>query len=169
MSRNMKRTMAALVLVMTSAAAIVAQAQGDIAQSVRARQALMEENTRLLSRVLGPMMRAENPTPWNQQTVVEAMTTIRDGAARVPALFPPGSGPEAGIETYALPSIWQRKPEFDAFAQALNARASALLALAQANNEAGFRQGFATFYRETCVACHVPFGAPGVPGVPRRS
>jgi cytochrome c556 len=170
--KQIRMVLAAATLMMTPAGAAPAQAQGaqaqsDIAQAVRVRQELMEENGRIMGRVLTPMMRAENQQPWSQQTAVQAMTTIRDAAGRIPGLFPPGSGPQFGPDIYALPSIWERKAEFDAAAQRLGERAAALLALAEANNEAGFRQAFPTFFREACVSCHLQFGAPGVPGVPR--
>lgn len=167
MSKNIRVALAAGALMVTAAVAIVAEAQGNFAQVIRERQDLMKENERALLRVIAPMMRSENQQPWNQETAVQAATIVRDGARRIPGLFPAGSGPETGIEMYALPAIWQRKPEFDAAAQLLGERASALLALAQANDQAGFRQAWPAFFRETCVACHRPFGAPGVPGVPR--
>jgi cytochrome c556 len=150
------------------AISIVAYAQVNVAQVVQQRQELMEDQGRALFRQVNPMMRADDRQPWNQQTVVRVMTLVRDNAARIPALFPEGSGPQAGIETLALPTIWQRRAAFDDAARTLGERAGELLRLAQANDEAGFRREWATFVNETCIACHRQFGAPGVPGVPRQ-
>lgn len=166
MTKNVRVALVAGALVVTAAAAIVAEAQGNVAQIVQQRQQLMDENGRALFREVNPMMRAANQEPWNQQTAVRVMTLVRVNAPRIPALFPEGSGPQAGIETRALPAIWQRKPAFDEGSRVLGERASAMLALAQANDEAGFRREWSSFIGEACLACHRQFGASGVPGVP---
>lgn len=168
MHKNIRLAMAACAVAVVTGAAVVAGAQTNVAQVVQQRQELMEQMLRANSRQIIPMMRAENREPWNAQTAVQVMTLLRDNAARIATLFPEGSGPQAGIETRALPTIWQRKAEFDGAARTLSTRASQMLALAQANDEAGFRQGWTTFFAEGCVACHRPFAGPGVPGNPRQ-
>jgi cytochrome c556 len=106
-----------------------------------------------------PMMRAENQQPWNAQAAAAAMTTVRDTAGRIPAWFPPGSGPAQGVQTRALPAIWENKPVFDTFARNLGTIAGELLASAQANNEAAFRSNWARL-GQACGACHTPYRAP---------
>jgi len=76
-----------------------------------------------------------------------------------PALFPEGSGAGPGIETRALPAIWQNRQAFEAAAAGLNTAAGQLLQLAQANQEAAFRAAFPSI-GQACGTCHTPFRAP---------
>lgn len=168
MHKYFRLAAAVCALAAVAGAAIVAEAQTNVAQVVQQRQELMEQMLRANSRQIIPMMRAENREPWNAQTAVQVMTLVRDNSARISALFPEGSGPQAGIETRVLPTIWQRRADFDAAAQNLSTRVGQLLAFAQANDEAGFRQAYTTLWTEGCVPCHRAFAGPGVPGNPRQ-
>jgi cytochrome c556 len=73
-------------------------------------------------------------------------------------MFPRGSGPEAGVKTAALPAVWEKWAEFQAAAKAQSDAADNLLKLARANDEAGFKAGFAAMGR-SCGGCHEPFRA----------
>jgi cytochrome c556 len=115
-----------------TAVTAVAQAPAEIAQ----RQEVMKANGGAM-RVLAPIVRGE--APWN-------------------AHFPAGTGPDKG-QTAALPAIWERKAEFDAIFDRQVAAASNLVTLAAANDEAGFKAGFAAL-GQTCGACHTPFRRP---------
>ncbi len=78
---------------------------------------------------------------------------VADWAARLPALFPPGS--DTG-ETNALANVWTDRPGFGQAALALGEPARRLAAAARA----GDRGGFADAYRATadaCGACHRKF------------
>ena len=87
------------------------------------------------------------------QTAIMAST-----AAKIPALFPAGTGPEAG-KTRAKPEIWKqqdlflrRSKEFLAAAQAIDAAARA----GDLNKVMALHDGF----DQACDACHKPFRAP---------
>jgi cytochrome c556 len=103
-----------------------------------------------------PIVRGE--APWNAQAAGAAAASARDAAARAKTLFPAGTGPDKG-QTAALPAIWERKAEFDAIFDRQVAAASNLVTLAAANDEAGFKAGFAAL-GQTCGACHTPFRRP---------
>jgi cytochrome c556 len=154
-----KRVRVAVVVGALAAAvggAIIAEAQTGAAQAVQARKDLMRMNGRAIASML-PIMR--NEQPWNQQTAIQAATSLRDDGTQIPTLFPPGSGPQAGIETGALPAIWERRTEFEALAGQLRQVGETLLAAAQANDEQAFRAGFPAAGR-ACGGCHTAFRAP---------
>jgi cytochrome c556 len=128
--------------------AFVAQAQG-AADTITKRQDAMKAQGGAM-RTLTPMVRGEQP--WNQAAVVQAATTLNGTAKVIPAVFPAGTGPDAG-KTDALPVIWQNKADFDAKAKALEDASAQLLQLAQAGNEAGAKAQFANVGR-ACGGCH---------------
>lgn len=67
--------------------------------------------------------------------------------------FPVGSGPEAGIETEALPAIWEQRDEFDRLRQELNQEATKLAdTLASGDMEALAAQHRAVGM--VCKQCH---------------
>ncbi len=156
MHKNVRLALVAGILAVTAGVAIVAEAQTNVAQTVQARKDLMRGNGRSLASIQ-PMLR--NEQPWNAQTAAAAMTAVRDGARTIPSLFPPGSGAQAGIETRALPAIWDQRAAFEAQATAIATAADQLVTLAQANNEAGFRAGMGAV-TQVCGSCHTTFRAP---------
>jgi cytochrome c556 len=88
------------------------------------------------------------------------MATIRLGAARMsvmarrlPAWFPPGSGPEAGVETSAKPEIWTNFADFRVKAAATTAAVDRLVAAAGRADIGAVRDRFREV-SETCNACH---------------
>jgi cytochrome c556 len=140
--------------------AVIALAGAAIAQSPLIDQ--RKQGMQGLGRALGavvPMMRSENQQPWNAQAAAAAMTTVRDAAGRIPGWFPAGTGPAQGVQTRALPAIWENKPVFDTFARNMGIIAGELLAFAQAGNEAAFRSNWARM-GQACGACHTPYRAP---------
>lgn len=150
-----KRYVFGLIGVAAAAFAGVAIAQS---QLIDARKQAMQGLGRAMAAVV-PMMRAENQQPWNQQAAVQSMTALRDTGPNIPGLFPQGSGPAAGVTTRALPAIWERRADFETAARNLGTVGGELLALAQANNEAGFRAAWGRA-GQACGACHTPFRAP---------
>lgn len=80
-------------------------------------------------------------------------------AKRMPALFPAGSGAEAGVKTRALPAIWQNKSDFDATAGMLAREAEKLEAALKANDKTATAAAF-TATTAQCGVCHRPYRAP---------
>lgn len=136
--------------------AIVAEAQTNVAEVVQERKNIGRTNGRALAAVQ-PILR--NEQPWNQQTAIQAAALLRDNGARLPAVFPQGSGQQPGIETRALPAIWERRADFEAMARRLQQAGEELLAAAQADNEQAFRAGFPAV-GPICNECHRMFRAP---------
>src|SRR5688572_26637282 len=109
--------------------AAVADAQ-QAAPQVEQRQNAMK-GMGAANRTLTPIVRGEQP--WNQQVVVAQLTTVNNTAKIIPSVFTQEGG-------NALPAIQQNKADFEAKAKNLETVSGTLLQLAQANNEAGFKQ-----------------------------
>jgi len=142
----------AATTVLTEVGVAIAQSP---AAAIEKRQAAMKQNGAAM-KALVPMARGE--AAWNQATAVQALDTLKKDADATPGLFPRGSGAEAGTKTAALPAIWEKWPEFQAAAKTMSDTADNLLKLARANDEAGFKAGFAAMGR-ACGGCHEPFRA----------
>jgi cytochrome c556 len=132
-------------------ASIGANAQ---APEIAARQDLMKANGAAM-RVLVPMIRGE--APWNAAAAGQAVATVQSDAEKAKGLFPAGS---LADNSRAMPSIWERKADFEAIFDRQRAIAANLVRLASAGDEAGFKAGFPAL-AETCAAmCHGPFRKP---------
>lgn len=92
-------------------------------------------------------------------TVAARAQELVDFAAKIPALFPAGSGPESGAKTRALPAIWQNKSDYDANAGILGREAAKLVTALRANDKTATAAAFAATTAQ-CGACHRPYRAP---------
>lgn len=88
---------------------------------------------------------------------------IRDGAAKIHGFapqvkdwFPAGSGPQDGVKTEALATIWQQPDEFQKAAARLVDAAAALNAAAQSGDLAAVR-GAVPALGGACKGCHDRF------------
>lgn len=85
-----------------------------------------------------------------------AAATIHDTARGQGALFPPGSGAEAGVKTDALPAIWADKAKFDgAMAAMVEASGKLVTTVQDGDKDAIAAQTKAL--GGTCAACHKQF------------
>jgi cytochrome c556 len=100
------------------------------------------------------MVRGENH--WNKDAAVTAATTIHSTAQKIPSLFPAGSNTG---DTNALPAIWEKNADFVAAAKKLEDASAAVLAKAQAGDEAGVKAAFPAV-GQACGGCHTPFRKP---------
>jgi cytochrome c556 len=138
----MRRTIVALAgVLMTGGAAVMAQ-QSD---PIRQRQALMKNNQEQARTLTGI---ARGQAPFDLMVVQTALRAIDQNAKQIPSLFPPGT--HTG-ETNALPTIWERKIDFDAHAVKLAQDAEA--ALARVTNQ-GTLQTELLVIGQDCGECH---------------
>jgi cytochrome c556 len=149
-------TMAVLAL---AASSVLTDAQQALAQtpaaSIEQRQAAMKMNGASMKAIV-PVARGD--AAWNPSAVIPALERLVETAATTPAMFPRGTGPEAGVKTAALRAVWERWAEFEAASKAQGDAARAMLDAARANDEARFKGGFAALGR-SCGGCHEPFRA----------
>lgn len=83
---------------------------------------------------------------------------VADWGHKIPTMFPPGSGQEAGVKTAALPEIWANKADFEKLAGNLAAEATKLTAALKANDKAAATTAFAAT-GAACGACHKTYRA----------
>ena len=94
----------------------------------------------------------------DKDLMVKAAQTIATIVPQQAALFPAGSGPEAGLQTDALPNIWTDRATFDARMSDLATEARTLVMTVQAGDPAAIAsQVKAT--GATCGGCHRLFRA----------
>ena len=87
-----------------------------------------------------------------------AAQIIGAGTKEQPTWFPPGSGPESGVETDALPYIWKDSSKFTALSGQLGIE-SGNLATAMAGNDVGAIRTQFKVLAEVCSSCHKSFRA----------
>jgi cytochrome c556 len=89
----------------------------------------------------------------NLTGIQEEAGRIREIAAHIPQWFPPGSTTKP---TDALPTIWQRWPDFQAKAMQLEQDSAKLAAMAASGDPKGTATQFRTV-GQTCTGCHTDY------------
>ena len=85
---------------------------------------------------------------------VQKFAAAIDAAApKIPALFPAGTGPEAGVKTAAKAEIWQKNDDFKKDADKLATAARALDAAAKTGDLAAVKAALPQV-GEACKGCH---------------
>lgn len=147
---------AAGLLLAMSAASAGAYAQGlDAEQAekiVETRQAVLK----VVGWSVGPMgAMARGLAPWDQATFAERAQRVAWMATMIPDAFAPDTS-GFGVETEALPAIWESFEEFSDLAGNLQASSARLAEVAEAGGEAETREAFAAMV-DDCKACHDRF------------
>ena len=99
---------------------------------------------------LGEELKSSSP---NAAELKKFAAAIDASAPRIPALFPAGTGPEAGVKTGAKAEIWQKPDEFKKDAADMAAAAHALNMAAQTDDAGAVKDAIGKL-GETCKACH---------------
>ena len=95
---------------------------------------------------------------WDN-VIIPNTQTIKDRSAYLLNWFPKGSGPEAGVKTYALPAIWQKQDDFTKLGKAAQAEAIKLDQVAASKDQNALKaQALAT--GKACKACHDNYRSP---------
>ena len=152
MGRGMRFSAAAAGLAVLLGVGMVAEAQNAPSAVIKTRQDLMKSNG-ASAKALAEMMKGEKP--YSQDVAHKAAMTINENSKKIPSLFPPGSGAEAGVKTGALPAIWTNKADFDAKAKKLEEESAKLVA---ANDEAAVKAQFGNVGK-SCGGCHETYRA----------
>lgn len=87
-----------------------------------------------------------------------AVVTLQGHSENIGTWFPEGTGPESGVETDALPAIWEQPDEFTAAVERFQAAALVLSTAAESGDAAAVGAAF----RPTggsCGGCHDSFRA----------
>jgi cytochrome c556 len=95
-------------------------------------------------------------TAANVEAIRTHTAAINAAAPRVRTWFPAGSGPQDGVKTHALATVWSEPDEFARAAARLTDAAAALDAAAQSGDLAAVR-GAMPPLGQACKACHDRF------------
>jgi cytochrome c556 len=133
------------------AAAIGVTAVAAQSDPIAARQAAMKavgDQNRIATELL------DGKRPFSTDAAKQVFTTFADSATRMKTLFPENS--KSGGNTKALPSIWEKKADFDA---QLDRLASLSKAAAEKTTDLGsFKAGLGEV-RKTCGGSHSVYRA----------
>lgn len=147
----MKRTMTIAVLGLLCVSGAASAQGGGAAALIQGRQAAMM----LSGTTMGALKSAidAQQAPATQRFNTRALARW---AHTVPAMFPAGSGEEAGVPTNAKPEVWTDRAGFEAKAAEYAAAADRLSELAQGEDAAAFAAQW-TVVRQSCQSCHDGF------------
>lgn len=92
----------------------------------------------------------------NLEAIRSRVTVIDSLAGQVKTWFPAGSGPQDGVKTHALATVWQQPAEFEAAATRFADAAGTLKTAAQGTDIAAVR-GAVVPLGASCKNCHDRF------------
>ncbi|MFI5396039.1 MAG: c-type cytochrome [Candidatus Binatia bacterium] len=141
-------TAAALFLACNLAAAAHMKKEDLPAGPIRDRHELMEGIGKN-AKIIGDALKAGNTAP-----VAGAAEKLQGDAAKITALFPPGS---THAKSRAKPEIWQNWPKFEEGTKELQANAGRLAAAARSGGDV---RAAAKAMFGACKSCHDQFRVP---------
>lgn len=138
-----------------AAAAIVTAAPADIAQ-IKSRQDKLRDMGSALKQIDDELKKR---SPDWESHIQPNVLILQDRSPFLLKWFPKGSGPEAGVKTYALPAIWQKGDDFAKHGRAMMAEAAKLSQVA-AKKDNGELKAQVIALGKTCKACHEDYRSP---------
>ena len=134
----------------TSEAASAELANGlTVKEQIEARQGQLKKMGKAF-KTISDQLKADSPDLSQIQTAAAA---VPKESATMIDWFPEGTAPESGVETEALPVIWENKADFNLKVTALQDAAALLDSAAQTGDIAAIGAAFKTT-GGTCKACH---------------
>ncbi|HEY6643300.1 cytochrome c [Povalibacter sp.] len=153
-SAHMNAGLALLTCAAVAALAATAMANTPFPNaSARQLIELRQENFNTMgwaTKALSDQLKSGSPDVGKMTT---AAATIRSLASDIAHWFPVGSGRESGVDTDALPGIWQERVKFEALASQLAAESKTLTTTLASNDLPAIRAQVKTL-REACSSCH---------------
>lgn len=128
-------------------------AQGTATDAAQERQAGMKSADDALT-----VIKRAVDTGTDVETAGLYARAIADWARKMPTLFPPNSGRQAGMKTVALDEIWTDPAEFNRRAARLMDDAAALARALRGNDPSARPAAFAQT-ADACRSCHAKFRA----------
>jgi len=95
---------------------------------------------------------------WDN-TILPNAQTLKDRSSYLLNWFPKGSGPESGVKTYALPSVWQKADDFTRLGKTMQGEVAKLAQVA-ASKDAGALKTQVFALGKACKACHDDYRSP---------
>ena len=120
-----------------------------VKEQIEARQGQLKKMGKAF-KTISDQLKADSPDLSQIQTAAAAGPKE---SATMTDWFPEGTGPQSGVETEALPVIWENKADFNLKITALQDAAALLDSAAQTGDIAAIGAAFKTT-GGTCKACH---------------
>ncbi|MGB5485554.1 c-type cytochrome [Parasphingorhabdus sp.] len=120
-----------------------------VKEQIEARQGQLKKIGKAF-KAISDQLKASSP---DLALIQSAAAIVPKEAAGMADWFPEGTGPEAGIETDALPIIWDNKTDFNDKVTAMQDAAAKLDTIAQGGDVAAIGAAFKTT-GGACKACH---------------
>jgi len=149
---TMRRAILVLPLIALSLAACARNPDTPEGRAADARHEKFEEIGEAM-KVIMDAAKAEEPDMAKLRASAE---TIRSLAPQITGWFPAGSGPDDGIHTHALQTVWTKPDEFKAAAAKLADESTRFQALVQAGDKAAIGAGVPAL-GGACKNCHDTF------------
>lgn len=159
MSPSSTKIAAATALVLMAAGSAPTVAQDAPANIVKYRQTFMSGNSAHLG-MMAAIVKGE--VSLTDELAPNAAALAQMGemlSANLQQLFPEGTavGADLGIETRALPAIWENWSEFEQVAMRFQEETARLAEVAENGDTAAIGQQLGVVGREGCGACHETF------------
>ncbi len=128
---------------------------GTPAEAVKLRQETMKELGGHMKAIKNFAMQGNG----SAEDVLRRAGEIGKIAARIPSLFPEGTGMDEVLDPKngAKPEIWLDWANFEKAAAKLEAESKALVAAADGGDQAAIREAFQNLGKNGCGACHKPY------------
>jgi cytochrome c556 len=152
------RTLAAgATLVLMAAGSTLAFAADEPANVTKYRQTFMKGNSAhlgMISAVVKGEVSLTDELAPNAAALAEMGEML---SANLQQLFPEGTDKAAGLETAALPAIWEKWGDFEQVAMRFQEETAKLAEVAEAGDMAAIGQQLGVVGKEGCGACHESF------------
>jgi cytochrome c556 len=157
MSPCSKRLAAGAALALMAMGSTLALAADEPANLVKYRQNFMKGNSAHLGMIAalvkGEVSLTDELAP-NAAALAEMGEML---SANLQQLFPEGTDKAAGLETAALPAIWEKWSDFEQVAMRFQEETAKLAEVAEAGDAAAIGQQLGVVGKEGCGACHETF------------
>ncbi|ATW03559.1 hypothetical protein CHN51_08450 [Sphingorhabdus sp. YGSMI21] len=120
-----------------------------VKEQIEARQAQLKKMGKAF-KAISDQLKASNP---DLAQIQAAAAVVPIEAADMVDWFPEGTGPDSGVETEALPVIWEDKADFNDKVKAMQDAAAKLETVAQGGDVTAVAAAFQNT-GGTCKACH---------------
>jgi cytochrome c556 len=157
MSPCSKSLAAGAALALMTMGSTLALAADEPANLVKYRQNFMKGNSAHLGMIAavvkGEVSLTDELAP-NAAALAEMGEML---SANLQQLFPEGTDKAAGLETAALPAIWEKWSDFEQVAMRFQEETAKLAEVAEAGDMAAIGQQLGVVGKEGCGACHETF------------
>jgi cytochrome c556 len=136
-----------------------ALAADEPASVVKYRKAFMDANGANLAMIAGIV---KGEVSFTEQLAPHANALAEQGkllTANLKQLFPEDTGNDAGLDTAALPAIWEKWSEFEQTAQSFGEESAKLAEVAQGGDMTAIGQQLGALGKNACGSCHETFRA----------